>query len=241
MFESIAESFYYVRQLWIFNYYNKSLSKNVSNENITTLCLQRNHIFLMNFFDKFFWQMFWYVDEFFDKFFDKYFDDFFDDFFSLFFFRETCSPITRKSCEPTQVEECQFVPKEVIDRKCSPSSERICSNVEKLVPRTVCSPVKRQVCKPMTKKECETKTVQNCKKVCIKRPMSARHVPNKSPVIQANRRSAMLHYTVNQLPDWACRQYGHSGGTRGWLGVKRCQLCLQDTSHSAKWHWQAML
>ena len=84
------------------------------------------------------------------------------------FFRETCSPVIRKSCEPTQVEECQFVPKEVTDRKCSPSSERICSNVEKLVPRTVCSPVERQVCKPMTKKECETRTVQNCKKVCEK-------------------------------------------------------------------------
>ena len=92
--------------------------------------------------------------------------------FLSFFFRETCSPVTRKSCEPTQVEECQFVPKEVTDRKCSPSSERICSNVEKLVPRTVCSPVERQVCKPMTKKECETKTVQNCKKVCIKRSIN---------------------------------------------------------------------
>ena len=29
----------------------------------------------------------------------------------------------------------------------------------------------------------------------------------------------MLHYTVNQLPHWACRQYGHSGVTWGWLGV----------------------
>ena len=43
----------------------------------------------------------------------------------------------------------------------------------------------------------------------------------------------MLHYTVNQRPHWACRQYGHSVGTRGCLGVKRCQLCLQDASHSA--------
>ena len=50
------------------------------------------------------------------------------------------------------------------------------------------------------------------------------------------RRSAMLHYTVNQRPHWACRQYGHSGGTRGWLGVERCQLCLQDTSRNAKRH-----
>ena len=49
------------------------------------------------------------------------------------------------------------------------------------------------------------------------------------PVIQANerltfeddlikvRRSAILHYTVNQCPHWACWQYGHTGGTRGWL------------------------
>ena len=29
----------------------------------------------------------------------------------------------------------------------------------------------------------------------------------------------MLHYTVNQRPHWTPRQYGHSGGTRGWLGV----------------------
>ena len=49
----------------------------------------------------------------------------------------------------------------------------------------------------------------------------------------------MLHYTVNQRPHWACRQYGHSGGTRGWLGVERCQLCLQDTSRSAKQHQRA--
>ena len=40
----------------------------------------------------------------------------------------------------------------------------------------------------------------------------------------------MLHYTVNQRPHWACQQYGHSGGTWGWLGVERYQLCLQDTS-----------
>jgi hypothetical protein len=49
----------------------------------------------------------------------------------------------------------------------------------------------------------------------------------------------MLHYTVNQRPHWACRQYGHSGGTRGWLGVERWQLCLQDTSRSAKCHRRA--
>ena len=33
------------------------------------------------------------------------------------------------------------------------------------------------------------------------------------------RRSAILHYTMNQCPHWACRQYGHSGGTQGWLSV----------------------
>ena len=49
----------------------------------------------------------------------------------------------------------------------------------------------------------------------------------------------MLHYTVNQRLHWACRQYGHSGGALRWLGVKRCQLCLQDTSCSAKRHRQA--
>ena len=30
----------------------------------------------------------------------------------------------------------------------------------------------------------------------------------------------MLHYTVNQRPHWACRQYGHYEGTPGWLGVE---------------------
>jgi hypothetical protein len=49
----------------------------------------------------------------------------------------------------------------------------------------------------------------------------------------------MLHYTVNQRLHWACRQYGHSGRTWGWLGVKRCQLCLQDTSRNAKRHRRA--
>ena len=49
----------------------------------------------------------------------------------------------------------------------------------------------------------------------------------------------MLHYTVNQRLHWACEQCGHSLGTRGWLGVERCQFCLQDTSRSAKCHQQA--
>jgi hypothetical protein len=48
----------------------------------------------------------------------------------------------------------------------------------------------------------------------------------------------MLRYTVNQRPHWARRQYGHSEGTWGWLGVEKCQLCLQDTSRSAKRHRQ---
>ncbi len=50
---------------------------------------------------------------------------------------------------------------------------------------------------------------------------------------------SMLHYTVNQCPHWACRQYGHSGGTRGWLGVERWQFCLWDTSRSANCHRRA--
>ena len=33
------------------------------------------------------------------------------------------------------------------------------------------------------------------------------------------RRSAMLHYTVNQHLHRACQQYAHSGGTQGWLCV----------------------
>ena len=53
------------------------------------------------------------------------------------------------------------------------------------------------------------------------------------------RRSAILQYTVNQHPHWACRQYGHSGGTWGWLGVERWQLCLLDTFRSANWHRRA--
>ena len=53
------------------------------------------------------------------------------------------------------------------------------------------------------------------------------------------RRSAMLHYTVNQCLHWACCQYCYSGGIRGWLGFERCRLCLQDTSRNAKWHWRA--
>ena len=36
----------------------------------------------------------------------------------------------------------------------------------------------------------------------------------------------MLHYTVNQCPHWACPQYGHSGGTKEWLGVEKCIFFL---------------
>ena len=51
----------------------------------------------------------------------------------------------------------------------------------------------------------------------------------------------MLHYIVSQRPHWACRQYGHFGGTRGWLGVERCQFCLQDTSRrAAVGHWVSL-
>ena len=48
------------------------------------------------------------------------------------------------------------------------------------------------------------------------------------------RRSAMLHYTVNQRLHWACQQYGCTGWTWGWLGVKRCQLCLQEKTLCCK-------
>ena len=34
----------------------------------------------------------------------------------------------------------------------------------------------------------------------------------------------MLHYTVIQHPHWACHQYGQSGGTQGWLGVKKMSI-----------------
>ena len=49
----------------------------------------------------------------------------------------------------------------------------------------------------------------------------------------------MIHYTVNQRPHWACHQYGYSGGTRKWLRVERCKLCLHDISCSADRHRQA--
>ena len=57
------------------------------------------------------------------------------------------------------------------------------------------------------------------------------------PDISASKGSSKM-YLFELTPLWSGRlgQYGHSGGTRGWLGVKRCQLCLQDTPHSAKWH-----
>ena len=59
------------------------------------------------------------------------------------------------------------------------------------------------------------------------------------PVIQANGR---LTFEARRSTQWisvhtgACWQYGHSGGTGGWLGVEKCQFCLQGTSCSAKWH-----
>ena len=69
-------------------------------------------------------------------------------------------------------------------------------------------------------------------------------------VIQANgrmtfeddlRSGGLLCFTTQwtSVRKGACLLYGHSGGTRGWLGVERCQLCLQDTSSSAKWHRRA--
>ena len=46
----------------------------------------------------------------------------------------------------------------------------------------------------------------------------------------------MLHHNKRQRTHWACRQYGHTGGTWGWLGVERWQLCPRDTSRSANCH-----
>ena len=36
-----------------------------------------------------------------------------------------------------------------------------------------------------------------------------------------------------QRPHWACRQYGHSGGTRGWLGVESKVINPSEATHSA--------
>ena len=58
-------------------------------------------------------------------------------------------------------------------------------------------------------------------------------------VINPPERKLAKHTSV-QCPHWACwQEYGHSGGTQGRLGVERHQLCLKDTSLSAKWHRQA--
>ena len=35
-------------------------------------------------------------------------------------------------------------------------------------------------------------------------------------------------YKVTFFVSQVFHQYGHSGGARGWLGLERCQLCLQD-------------
>ena len=53
------------------------------------------------------------------------------------------------------------------------------------------------------------------------------------------RRSAMLYFDERQRRHWACWQFGHTGGTRGWLGVERWQLCLRDTSRSVNCHRRA--
>ena len=70
------------------------------------------------------------------------------------------------------------------------------------------------------------------------------------PVIQASGRPTLLWMTWGHDICYASLHseptstldlmtVGHSGGTWGWLGVKRCQLCLQDTFRSTKWHWRA--
>ena len=48
------------------------------------------------------------------------------------------------------------------------------------------------------------------------------------------RRSAMLHYTMNEHSHWACWQYGHSGGTQGWLGVNfACRIHAVTSASSS--------
>ena len=48
----------------------------------------------------------------------------------------------------------------------------------------------------------------------------------------------MLHYTVNQRSHWACQQYGHFGGTRGWLGVNfACKIHPAVQSYISKQQW----
>ena len=72
------------------------------------------------------------------------------------------------------------------------------------------------------------------------------------PVIQANRRLTFEDYLRSGgllcfTTQWTSVHTGLAdsmvtlGETRGWLGVERWQFCLQDTSHSAKWHRQAAL
>ena len=51
----------------------------------------------------------------------------------------------------------------------------------------------------------------------------------------------MLHYTVNQHPHWARRQYGHSGGTREWLDERdvnfACRIHPAVQSNMGEQQW----
>ena len=44
----------------------------------------------------------------------------------------------------------------------------------------------------------------------------------------------MRHYTVTSVSTGLADSMVTLGEPGGWLGVERCQLCLQDTSWSAK-------
>ena len=54
-------------------------------------------------------------------------------------------------------------------------------------------------------------------------------------------RPALLCFTVNQCLHRACWQYGHFGGTQGWLGVGKRVLWLLDTSKSPRHSWRAVV
>ena len=62
-----------------------------------------------------------------------------------------------------------------------------------------------------------------------------------SPVIQANGRLTFdddLRSAMNQRLHWACQQYGHSGGTQGWLGVNfACRIHPAAQSDISEQQW----
>ena len=45
----------------------------------------------------------------------------------------------------------------------------------------------------------------------------------------------MLHYTVNQHPHWACRQYGHSEGTRDGKVLRYVHFVREPAIDTTRW------